>query len=128
MEEQNMQQEQTQPQTPQPEQKPVMQADSADVEKNKTMAILAYFIFFLPLVTDAKDSPFAKFHANQSLVLLIANFAVMIVGSIIPIIGWILLPFALLAVFIFWIMGIMNAVNGKMKEVPLIGSIHILDK
>ena len=27
-----------------------------DIEKNKTMAILAYFIFFIPLLTDAKDS------------------------------------------------------------------------
>ena len=40
-----------------------------DVEKNKTMAILAWFIFFLPLLTDAKDSKFAKFHANQSLLV-----------------------------------------------------------
>ena len=130
MEEQNMQQEQ--PQTPQPEQEPMMQADPADVEKNKTMAILAYFIFFLPLVTDAKDSPFAKFHANQSLVLLLANVGVWIIGLILTaitlgIFGFIL-PFIFLALFVFWIMGVMNAAGGKMKELPLIGGIHLLDK
>jgi len=132
MEEQNMQQEQPQAQAPQPEQEPMMQADPADVEKNKTMAILAYFIFFLPLVTDAKDSPFAKFHANQSLVLLLANVGVWIIGLILTaitlgIFGFIL-PFIFLALFVFWIMGVMNAAGGKMKELPLIGGIHLLDK
>jgi uncharacterized membrane protein len=102
-------------------------ASSADVEKNKTMAILAYFIFFLPLVTDAKDSQFARFHANQSLVLLISWFALFIIG-LVPIIGWILVPIAGIALFVFWIMGLVNASKGEMKELPLIGGIHILDK
>jgi len=40
----------------------------ADVQANKAMAIIGYilpFLFFIPLVTDAKTSPFARFHANQ---------------------------------------------------------------
>ncbi len=122
MEEQQNTPQQEQPQTeaPQATEKPVMQADPADVEKNKTMAVLAYFIFFLPLITDAKDSPFAKFHANQSLVLLGLWFIL----SIIPFLGWILL----IVPFVFFIMGMMNASKGEMKELPLIGGIHILDK
>ncbi len=132
MEEQNIQQEQsqTEQQAPQPAQATVMQADPADVEKNKTMAILSYFIFFLPLITDAKDSPFAKFHANQSLVLLLF----IIVGNVVAgmlsfvLIGFLLMPILGLAALVFWIMGIMNAANGKMKELPLIGGIHLLDK
>ncbi len=135
MEEQNIQQEQPQieqQQAPQASQEPVMQADPADVEKNKTMAILSYFIFFLPLVTEAKDSPFARFHANQSLILLLANAGVWIIGIILTAITFgifgFILPFVFLALFVFWIMGIMNAANGKMKELPLIGGIHLLDK
>ena len=62
-------------------------ADPKDVEKNKVMAVLAYFIFFLPLLTDAKDSPFAKFHANQGLLLLLFSVIGQIVGSVVPIIG-----------------------------------------
>jgi len=137
MEEQNTQQEQPQaeqPQTqaPQPGEEPVMQADPADVEKNKTMAILAYFIFFLPLVTDAKDSPFAKFHANQSLMVLLASIAVHVIMGILTAVTlgfasllWLL---AMLVVFVFWIMGLVNASKGEMKELPLIGEIHLLDK
>jgi len=34
-----------------------------DIEKNKTMAGLSYFIFFLPLIA-CPDSKYAKFHAN----------------------------------------------------------------
>lgn len=130
MEEQNMQQEQPQTQAPQPGQEPVMQADPADAEKNKTMAILSYFIFFLPLITDAKDSPFAKFHANQSLILLLF----IVVGNIVAgmlsfvLIGFLIMPIIGIAALVFWFMGIMNAAGGKMKELPLIGGIHILDK
>jgi len=112
MEEQNTQQEKVQ--------EAVLKATPEDIEKNKTMAMLAYLVFFIPLLTEAKDSPFAKFHANQSLLLLIAY----IVLSFIPFLGWLLW----IVVFVFWIMGIVNASKGEMKELPLIGGIHILDK
>lgn len=104
-------------------------SDEADAEKNKGMAILAYFIFFIPMLTEAKESKFAMFHANQSLVVLLAGIGVSIIGTIIPFIGWfLLLPLGLLFITVVWIMGIINAAGGKMKEIPLIGGIHILDK
>jgi hypothetical protein len=43
-------------------------AESADVDSHKALAIVGYIIpilFFIPLVTDAKNNTFAKFHANQ---------------------------------------------------------------
>ncbi len=98
----------------------VLNATPEDIEKNKTMAMLSYILFFIPLLTDAKDSPFAKFHANQSLILLIAY----VVLTFIPFLGWLLW----MVVFVFWIMGIVSASKGEMKELPLIGGIHILDK
>jgi uncharacterized membrane protein len=104
-------------------------SDDADAEKNKGMAIIAYFIFFIPMLTDAKDSNFAMFHANQSLIVLLLLIAVTVIGGIIPFIGWFLiLPLGSLAVLVLWIMGLINAAGGKMKELPLIGGIHILDK
>lgn len=124
MEEQNAQQ-------PAPETTPVEspQIDPQDAEKNKTMAVLAYFIFFLPLITDAKDSPFAKFHANQSLVLLLTWILGSFVSGMIPFLGWFLIwPILAITCTVFLIMGIINASNGKMKELPLIGTIHLLDK
>ena len=106
------------------------QAGSADAEKNKAMAIIGYIVpilFFIPLVTDAKNSPFAKYHANQQLDLLLAAIAVNIVGGIIPIIGWfIILPLGSIALIVFAIMGIINAAKGAMKPLPLIGGINLI--
>lgn len=105
---------------------PVDQAEKSDVEKNKVAAILAYFLFFLPLLM-AKESKFAKYHANQGLLLLLLAIAVYVVGMVIPIIGWIIiLPLGQLFVFVLFVMGIINASKGEMKELPVIGHIKLL--
>lgn len=96
-----------------------------DIEKNKVIAALAYFIFFLPLIA-AQDSEYGKFHANQGLLLFIVAFGGNIVLTIIPIIGWLLIPFFSLAVFVLAVLGFVNAINGKAKELPMIGKYRIL--
>ncbi len=40
-------------------------------EKNTAMAAVAYLIFFLPLLTDAKNDQFVKYHVKQGLVFFI---------------------------------------------------------
>ena len=47
---------------------------SYDVESNKAMAVLSYLgiLVLVPLV-GAKNSPFARFHTNQGLILCIAT-------------------------------------------------------
>ena len=100
----------------------VKEAPKAKSESNIAMAVIAYFIFFIPLLTDSKDDPFVKFHVKQSIVLLIANIVVWTIGAIIPFIGWFLVaPIGGLAVFILWIIGVINASQGKKKPVPVIG-------
>jgi len=96
-----------------------------DIEKGKTMAGLSYLLFFLPLVV-CPESRYAKFHANQSLLLLIVAIAGNIILSLIPIIGWILIPIFGLGVLILGIMGLINGFGGKAKRLPLIGKFTIL--
>ena len=96
-----------------------------DIEKNKTMAGLAYLLFFLPLIT-CPESGYAKFHANQSLILLIVGIAGNVILGIIPIIGWMLMPFFGIGVLILGIMGLINGFGGKAKRLPLIGKFDIL--
>jgi len=91
-----------------------------DIDKNKGMAIVAYILFFVPLLTEAKDSPFVKFHIKQAIMLIIAWVAVTILG-LVPVLGWIAAPIASLVLFVFWIIGVINAVNGEAKQVPMIG-------
>jgi uncharacterized membrane protein len=94
-------------------------------EKNKGIAALAYLIFFLPLIV-CKDDEFAMFHANQGLLLLIFGWAGGFILGLIPIIGWILLLFFPLITFVFFILGVVNALKSEMKPLPLIGGFTIL--
>lgn len=96
-----------------------------DIEKNKTMAGLSYLLFFLPLLV-CPESKYAKFHANQSLMLLITTIAGNVILGIIPIIGWILLPFFDIGILILGIMGLINGFGGKASQLPLIGRFTIL--
>lgn len=100
--------------------------EQADVEKNKTMAGLAYIIFFLPLVA-CPSSRYARFHANQALLLFIVAVAGNIVLGIIPIIGWILMPIFWLAIFVLAIIGLINGFGGKAKRLPVVGKYNILN-
>lgn len=102
-------------------------ADPQDVQNNKVMAILAYFLFLIPLFA-AKDSPFARFHTNQGCVLFISavafNILTWILVFISPFLGFV----SLLGIvfFVLFIIGIVNAANGQMKELPLIGKFRII--
>jgi uncharacterized membrane protein len=92
--------------------------------KNTTMAAIAYILFFVPLLTDSKDDPFVKFHVKQGLLLLILSVVVTIFNSIIgriPFIGWLVAMVLGFGVFVLWVIGIMNALNGKQEPLPVIG-------
>ncbi|MFK7696233.1 DUF4870 domain-containing protein [Paenibacillus sp. HJGM_3] len=103
-----------------------MTADpNTDAQNNKVYAILAYIIFFIPMIA-AKDSKFAMYHANQGLTLFLLYLACQIVFRIIPFLGWVLIPLAGLFCLALAIIGIINAANGEMKPLPLIGQYTLL--
>lgn len=109
-------------------------AEAEDIAKNKMYGILSYLgiLALVPLFA-AKDSPFARFHCNQGLVLLIANVAVVVLKSIIhtlPSILYTILNLGLsgisICVAVFAIMGLVYACKGEKKALPIIGDIQIL--
>ena len=100
------------------------QFDKDDIEKNKAMGLLAYILFFIPLLA-AKDSPFARYHANQGLVLFLCGLISSVLW-IIPILGWIIAPILSIVITVLAVIGIINALNGKAKELPIIGKFKIL--
>ncbi|MRH44261.1 hypothetical protein GH741_16580 [Aquibacillus halophilus] len=90
------------------------------------MGILAYLIFFIPLLA-AKESKFAMYHANQGLNVFLLALAVNVVGTIVPILGWlIILPIGNILVLVLAIMGIINASKGEMKQLPMLGKISLI--
>lgn len=99
--------------------------DLQDIEKNKTMAGLAYIIFFLPLLV-CPDSKFGKFHANQALILFLVAIIGNIILGFIPVIGWMLLPLFAIVILVLGIMGLVNGFGGKAKKLPVIGKYTII--
>lgn len=103
-----------------------------EVQKNKVICALAYLgiLFFLPLVACPKGSKYARFHANQGLLILILAVVCNIIGKVlglIPIVGaiiWILIDVVLLVGLLF---GLINTLMGKSKELPYIGGIRIIN-
>ncbi|HBY10412.1 hypothetical protein A2473_00690 [candidate division WWE3 bacterium RIFOXYC2_FULL_42_13] len=92
--------------------------NSAD--NSKIMAIVAYFIFFLPLLTEYKDNDFVKYHVKQAIMILLVGVGIGVISSI-PIIGWIVGMLAWMALVVLWVMGILNAASEKKQPLPLIG-------
>lgn len=98
-----------------------------NASNEKVMAILAYLgILCLIPVLIADESDFVKYHANQGLVLFIAEIILFAIG-IIPIIGWLISFIGFLGAVILAIMGIINAANEKKEPLPLIGGYQILE-
>jgi len=103
----------------------------------------------VPLLTgDTKKSPFVKFHANQGLIVFLCGIAYSIVAAVLRAILGAIFPLrwnnliysrgavygilsaviglASLAILALAVLGILNAVNGKKKELPLVGGFKIL--
>lgn len=101
------------------------QPEPNDAQNNKVMAILAYILFFVPLLA-ARESRFAMYHANQGLILFLAAVASNVVVAIIPLIGILLAPLVTIAILVFIVLGIVNAANGQMKPLPWIGKFQLI--
>lgn len=107
--------------------------DPQDIESNKVMGILAYisWLVLIPLFA-AKESKFARFHVNQGIVLAVAELICAIALSILsglPLIGWLFrLVGSLfgLVCLVFAVLGVVNVLNGKAKELPFVGKYRIL--
>ncbi len=97
-----------------------------DIAKNKLMAVVAYLgvLVMIPLFI-AKDSPFARYHTNQGLILFVFSLLSYVVG-LIPYVGWIVGAVISIFTLLLIVVGVLNAVKGEAKELPLIGKIRIL--
>ena len=92
-------------------------------KQNTAMAIIAYILFFVPLLTgDAKKDDFVKYHTKQGLVLFLLVVLLNIVDQIMPFYLWMTINWILsLGTLVLLIIGISNAAGGKKQALPLIG-------
>ena len=106
--------------------------------KRQVMAILAYLgiLVLVPLFA-AKESKFARYHTNQGLVLLIAGIIYLIGETIVSTICYAIFwqigfVISTILALVWWgflalaIIGIIRAVKGEKKPLPLLGGFKIL--
>ncbi len=103
-----------------------------DESNDKLFGIFSYLSILVLVPVIAGKTEFVKFHANQGLVLFIMEA---IVGTIIGVLSRIYIVGIIfgiigvlfeLACLVLSLMGIVNVANYDEKELPIIGSIHIL--
>ena len=95
--------------------------------EDKTVAIVSYLTligFLVAIVIHSnKKTKLGAYHLRQMLGFTLTLFAVVIL-FIIPIIGWILIPVFYIFMLVCWIIGLIGAINGQMKPMPLIGPLY----
>jgi uncharacterized membrane protein len=103
---------------------------SDDIDKNRAFAIISYlWILFIVGLIAAPNSKFAKYHANQGLVLFLAELvfgAACIVLMFIPILGHLTIVAGWVAGIVLAVLGIINAASGQCKPLPLIGHFELI--
>lgn len=95
------------------------------VEEGKTTAIIAYItiigLIIAFVMNNEKKNSFAAFHIRQCLGIALTGLALGVI-NIIPILGWLISIFGSLFILVLWIMGLVSALNGQTKPVPLLGA------
>ena len=108
-------------------------APNGDVRKKVVCALTYLFgiLFFLPLIV-YPDDDFARFHANQGLIVLLVSViggAVLGILTMLPVVG---LVFTILSslfgvvMLVACIFGILNVVREEKRELPVIGKFTII--
>lgn len=108
-----------------PENDPIIPiADNKTIADGKTIAIIAYItvigLIIAIILNNDKKNVFSAFHIKQALGIGLASLVIGIV-NVIPYIGWLAFAVGSLLLLIMWITGFLNALNGRMKPVPILG-------
>jgi uncharacterized membrane protein len=117
------------------------QYNQLDIANNKVMAILSYLslLWLIPFFA-AKQSPFVRYHVKQGFLVCGAQVAWSIISIILRLtirtkvdLGWgityydtpgfltAIIWLVQVCIWVFAVIGIVNAAQGKAKEVPFVG-------
>ncbi len=91
----------------------------------KIIAIISYITiigWLIALILNSSNrSSLGSFHVRQALGIFLLGFVSSFVMRIIPVLGWIAGGAGLLLVLALWLIGLVSAVNGEEKTVPVLG-------
>ncbi|MBU3822951.1 hypothetical protein KO566_12845 [Flavobacteriaceae bacterium XHP0103] len=95
------------------------------ITEGKNIAIVSYItvigLVIAFVMNNDKKNEFAKYHIKQSLGLALTGVAMGAIG-LIPILGWLVNIVGFFVLLYMWVVGLLNAINGKEKAVPFLGS------
>lgn len=102
---------------------PQVQNSTPSTDNNQLMSILAYIgiLVLIPLLT-SKENPSVRFHTRQGLVLFGIEIVAWFVGESL----WVFAPILAilnLALIVLSIVGIVNVIQKKEVELPIVGSL-----
>jgi len=90
----------------------------------KDIGLIAYLTIIGLIVAMVKNgeqhTEFGKYHIRQSLGIFLTGFSLFFVGFV-PFVGWVLSLVGVFLVLYMLVMGIINAINGRMQPVPVLG-------
>ena len=102
--------------------------DVQDIAANKLYAMASYLlglvgVLFTFLV--ARESPYAMFHARQSIKISRCE-VLLVICLIVPIIGWIAAPVGWIILLVIRVILFFQVCKGQAKDAPIIGSLGFL--
>ena len=100
----------------------------ADISDNKVFAMSANLLGIVGVIITllaAQKSPYAMFHARQSMKISICEVLSALL-LIVPILGWIACPICLLILFVVRVILFFQVCKGEAKEAPIIGNLGFL--
>jgi uncharacterized membrane protein len=93
------------------------------IQEGRTIAIISYITLIGTVIAfvmnQNKNNSFAAFHIRQALGLVLLAFALNLVSTFVDI----SLFYKIVApvIFVLWLLGLVYAIQGKEKTIPLIG-------
>ena len=98
-----------------------------DSSRTRLLSALCYlnFIFIIIALLLEPDSKFLRYHINQSIVLYIFTM-IAALTAIVPFIGWITATVGSIMAIVFTVMGIIRAMNGEAKDLPIVGKYSVV--
>ena len=92
--------------------------------EDKTVAVLTYItiIGFIAAIVihQSRKTELGAFHLRQVLGLVLTGLAGG-VCAVVPILGWIVWIVVVIGGFVLWLIGLLAAVKGEMRPVPILG-------
>lgn len=99
--------------------------DPSDIRRSRWSAAAGYLFFFIPLIFH-DDQQFARFHCNQSFLILLMSTVLTTLLSLIPFAGPVLAVLTELHCLTMVVRGVILALRGKAVGIPLIGWITLV--